>query len=456
MATRLFVISDLHLGGAEDFQMCSAAGRRRLVKFVQWVSTQKAQGEELRLVINGDIVDFLAEVNPEGGFSAFIADEDQAVATLELIAQSCEDFFAALKRLLAAGGSLVLLLGNHDIELSFPKVRQELLRRLGPGRIEFVYDNEAYPCGPILIEHGNRYDAWNMVNHGRLRAVRSAFSRRQKAPSFPAQPGSELVARVMNPIKETYGFVDLLKPETGAVVPMLPLLDAAKWKSAEQGLRQKIEAWQRGCFTGEGVPVDSDYIAGEGESQPAPVELPPELKDPLDQAAKIAREILDRRGDQVGWLQDLPARALLKAFRSRRKSLDSTFAVDVEDPEYLTPAQALAGRGFKVVLFGHTHLAKRVALEGSSLYLNTGTWADLIRLPAGIYETDEDAAFKLFHVFLNDVKNNRIDGYRRQVATFACVRLDAQGAVLEADANFFDDDGSVSPISTEGLSERLA
>jgi len=456
MPTRFFVISDLHLGGAEDFQMCSAAGRRRLASFVQWVSTQKAQGEDLQLVINGDIVDFLAEVNPEGGYSAFIADEDQAVATLERIAQSCEDVFAALKRFLAAGGGLVLLLGNHDIELSFPKVRQELLRRLGPGRVEFVYDNEAYSCGSVLIEHGNRYDAWNMVNHGRLRAVRSAFSRRQKAASFSAQPGSELVARVMNPIKETYGFVDLLKPETGAVVPMLPLLDAAKWKSAEQGLRQKIEAWQRDRFTGEGVPVDSDYIAGEAENDPGPVELPPELKDPLDQAAEIAREILDARGDQVGWLHDLPARALLKGFRARRKSLDSTFAVDVEDPEYLTPAQALADRGFKVVLFGHTHLAKRVALEGSSFYLNTGTWADLIRLPAGIYDADEEAAFKLFQVFLDDVKNNRIDGYRRQVATFVCVRLDAQGALVEADAHFFDDDGSTSPISTEGLSKRLA
>ncbi len=456
MTTSLFVISDLHLGGAENFQMCSAAGRKRLVKFVHWVATQKAQGEELRLVINGDIVDFLAEVNPEGGYSAFIADEDQAVATLERIAQSCEDVFAALKRLLAAGGGLVLLLGNHDIELSFPKVRQELLRRLGPGHIEFIYDNEAYPCGPVLIEHGNRYDAWNMVNHGRLRAVCSAFSRRQKAASFPAQPGSELVARVMNPIKEIYGFVDLMKPETGAVVPMLPLLDAAKWKSAEQTLRQKIEAWQRDRFTEEGVPVDSDYIAGEEVSDSAPVELPAEFKGPLDQAAEIAREVLDGRGDCVGWLQELPARALLKGFRSRRKSLDSTFAVEVEDPEYLTPAQALASRGFKVVLFGHTHLAKRVALEGSSIYLNTGTWADLIRLPAGIYEADEDAAFKLFQVFLDDVKNNRIDGYRRQVATFACVRLDAQGALFEADANFFDDDGSVSPISTVGLSQRLA
>lgn len=40
MERTLFVISDLHLGGAEDFQMCSAAGRVRLARFIDWAAAQ--------------------------------------------------------------------------------------------------------------------------------------------------------------------------------------------------------------------------------------------------------------------------------------------------------------------------------------------------------------------------------------------------------------------------------
>lgn len=457
MATKLYVISDLHLGGAEGFQMCTPDGRKRLAKFIDWVTTQpKADGDEKRLVINGDIVDFLAEEKEGGGYAAFTQDQDQAVETFARIAKSCKDIFAALKRFLAEDGHLVLMLGNHDIELSFPKLRRELHRQLGPGSIELVSDNEAYSVGRVLIEHGNRYDPWNMVNHGRLRALCSAMSRGETSAAFPAQPGSELVANVMNPIKQTFGFVDLLKPETGAVVPILPLLDAAKWNEVRQALRRKIESWQRDRFTAEGVPAETDYVAGDDEQDAAePVELPQELKDPLDEADRAAREILDKGGDEVGWIQDLPARLILKKFRLRRETLESSFKVEEEEPEYLKAAKTLAGRGFDVILFGHTHLAKRKVFPGY-VYLNTGTWADLMRLPAGIYGPDEDAAFKLFQVFLDDVKHNRIANYRRQVATFASVTIDAKGAPSGADVHFFDADGSVSPVSTEGLATRLA
>ena len=72
------------------------------------------------------------------------------------------------------------MLGNHDIELSLPGTRQLLLDRLGPGRIDFTYDNEALTIGPVLIEHGNRFDAWNAVPHGALRRLRSQLSRRHR------------------------------------------------------------------------------------------------------------------------------------------------------------------------------------------------------------------------------------------------------------------------------------
>ena len=73
---------------------------------------------------------------------------------------------------------------------------------------------------------------------------------------------------------------------------------------------------------------------------------------------------------------------LLDALRTLQH--DTSFDPAVEQPEWLRHAQALAEGGFRAVVFGHTHLAKQVPLAGGAVYLNTGTWADLMRLPAGL------------------------------------------------------------------------
>src|SRR5262245_38920046 len=61
MKRTLYVISDLHLGGAEGYQMCAAAGQARLTEFIQYLTAKEGQGEQIHLILNGDVVDFLAE-----------------------------------------------------------------------------------------------------------------------------------------------------------------------------------------------------------------------------------------------------------------------------------------------------------------------------------------------------------------------------------------------------------
>jgi hypothetical protein len=153
--------------------------------------------------------------------------------------------------------------------------------------------------------------------------------------------------------------------------------------------------------------------------------------------------------------QDVAVGALLKAFRGWRSTADLAFNVKHEDKVYLDKAQILANRGFKVVVFGHTHLAKNIDLEGGAVYLNTGTWADLMRLPASVYAGAEADAVSALKDFLHRVKTNDINGFRRQVATFARVDLGPRGKVERAGTYFFDQDGQVSAISTEGMKSRL-
>lgn len=455
MGKTLFVISDLHLGGAEGFQMCSASGRARLARFIDWAAAQTHDGTKVHLVLNGDIVDFLAEED-ESGFTAFVVDENKARRKLTRIADDCEPVFAALRRFTAAGNGLTLLIGNHDVELSLPAVRRQFLGLLGEGRIEYLYDNEAFTAGPVMIEHGNRYDGWNMVNHGELRQIRSRLSRGEKPSGFAAQPGSELVARVMNPVKKKFGFVDLLKPETGGVVPILAVLDPGLWQEVGTAMRESAAAWYRGRFTEDGLPERADYVGKVKADKEASGRqlLPEDLSAGLDEADKAATDSLPR-GGQVGRVKDIAVDLLLKKFRAWRGKADLTFSVEHEDNAYLKPAREYSKR-FRVVVFGHTHLAKRIDLGDGALYLNTGTWADLMRIPAAVYEGDEAAGLEALTRFLHDVEKNNIAGFRRQVPTFARIELDGNERLQSADVLFFDDDDGAVPISSAGLRERLA
>jgi UDP-2,3-diacylglucosamine pyrophosphatase LpxH len=451
--TTIFVISDLHLGGAERFQICPARARERLARFITWAATQRKPDTDVHLVLNGDVVDFLAEEDDTGGFSAF-ADEQEAMRKFRRIAMDAGAVFDALRNFLESGGYLTVLLGNHDIELSLPSVRREFLARLGRAQVEFLTDNQALSIGPVVIEHGNRYDGWNMVNHNQLRQLRSHLSRREHAGQFAAQPGSELVARVMNPIKHEFAFVDLLKPETGAVVPILAVLNPDLWRSAAAALEERIAAWHRGRFTREGIPIVDDYVAAPVSADAkAAIELPPLLREPFT----VAREFLDElapQGDAISWKDNVVLLALLKAFRRWRAKAERSFTIEYEDEEYLGPARALAA-SFKVVVFGHTHLAKQVKFHDDSLYLNTGTWADLMRLPEDIYQNDPDRSVNALRKFLDQVKSNDIDAYRRQIATFARIDLGKENELRSAGVYFFDQDGCVSPLSSTGLQERL-
>src|SRR5438552_10345862 len=143
----IFVISDLHLGGiypppgTRGFRLCTHADA--IARFVQERTEAMKTNGRSEIVLNGDTVDFLAERNsPAAGgaadepvtWSAFTADPQAALAKFEAIVDRDKCVFDAFGRFLAAGGRLTVLLGNHDVELSLPLVRDALRRTLGVKR----------------------------------------------------------------------------------------------------------------------------------------------------------------------------------------------------------------------------------------------------------------------------------------------------------------------------------
>ena len=309
---------------------------------------------------------------------------------------------------------MTLLIGNHDIELALPAVRRRLAERIGiTGRhdFHFIYDGEAYIVGRALIEHGNRYDPFNVVDHDGLRRIRSLQSRHQPVTvkhAFAAPAGSHIVAEVMNPIKSDYRLIDLLKPETGAMMPVLMALEPGYrrvlTRIAALGLRARKHRLAEAAlpsFAGDissDTRVDwmSDGLASDISSTgPAPDPLTVIVRETMQSGADLvldaapaepdfvgdicSRETIDRRLGLARMLASsnratvesrLPA--LLAAVRSLQN--DSSFARDTECfTEYFAAARDLAGNGFDFVIFGHTHIARDVALPGGARYLNTGT-----------------------------------------------------------------------------------
>jgi UDP-2,3-diacylglucosamine pyrophosphatase LpxH len=449
----LLVISDLHLGGDDGFEICSRQGRQRLAEFIRWAGELRGAAQDVHLVINGDIVDFLAEKDAQGTFAAFTADERVAAEKLERIFGRTAPVWDALEGFVRRGGELTLLIGNHDVELCLPRLRRRLRDRLGPGRVELVYDNQALGRGPVIIEHGNRYDSWNAIAHDSLRQFRSRLTRGNTSEEFAPPPGSELVVQVMNELKARYSFVDLLKPETGAVLPILAALGAGTWRVARDGVFLAAQrAWRTRKFDADHQPADNDLIAGRPGGQGDAGEAFPEAA-----AFEAADAIAGSTDDGlISSRRDPPPRASVLQAALRKFAQDgSIFDVGREDRTYAVPAQRLLAGGAAVVVFGHTHLAKDITFEAGGRYLNSGTWADLMRIPLAVLRGPAGAAEAALASFLDDVRANRLDRTRRLVATFVQLELGPADELLGGGTFFFDEGGKTEPLSSAGLLARL-
>jgi UDP-2,3-diacylglucosamine pyrophosphatase LpxH len=437
------IISDLHLGGeapspaSPGFQICSAEGQRLLADFLQWTASAP---QPLHLVINGDSVDFLAEA-PFEPFSP----EPSAETKLNTIFERTAPIWTALAGIVETGAGLTVTLGNHDLELTLPAPRRLLRDKLGPGRVDLLLDNTALTIGPVLIEHGNRYDGWNAVNHDALRRVRSAVSRGEDPEEFPVPPGTRLVIDVMNEIKQEFRFVDLLKPEQETVLPMLAALKPSLLGKINRirKLKDKAGAVR---YSAQGQPEDRELIAARSSS----------LSRKLAEAAGGDAEEISMTGAAIGilarWLAEdeqqkrqATTHIIYELFQTWLGANFTAFDTAVEAEEYLRPARAAASRGFKVISYGHTHLAKRVAIAGS-FYLNTGTWADLMAVPRSILLNSAAPARQELDAFIDDLAHNRLDRWKTTLPTFAEIEL-RDGAVQSAGVFTYHGNGQALPLS---------
>jgi len=443
---RVIVISDLHIGG-ESLPMLGHP--ELLCDFLRQLTNYKrTPGEEIELVINGDFVDFLA-IEP---YAAWTPEEDKSIAKLEQAKKQFPEVFQALSECIARLDYFTVLLGNHDIESGCPRVLRALLEMLGtnPHRCLFIASNQAYRCGDLLIEHGNRYDAWNAIDYEDFHKVVSRLSRSEDAGGFEVCPGSQMVEQMVNPLKPDYPFLDLLKPET----KVLPLLLTSLEPSLKYNVKRiygVFRFWAKQLVrTRSWIPVITTKSEKLIAAAPVHDTLPQDLQLAFNEelsALKSTEQLIS--ANQI-WTRLKGSRPESAAFKIRnhkpiedeqleriRLSLgralegDRTFDDDGPDGPYLEAARKLVNGEARprVVLMGHTHQIREVKLNDGNLYLNTGTWVDLIKVQPKVLQPGEEGRAALdqwLRQLLLDTKS-----LRDPDPAYADITLDQSGKISQ-------------------------
>jgi UDP-2,3-diacylglucosamine pyrophosphatase LpxH len=93
---------------------------------------EKVRGDDLCLVLNGDVFDFDAPrvVEGESVFHDLPRTAEHAVPAIASILDDHPVFVAALGRVLADGHEIVFISGNHDVLLTLPEVRAVVVDRV--------------------------------------------------------------------------------------------------------------------------------------------------------------------------------------------------------------------------------------------------------------------------------------------------------------------------------------
>lgn len=452
----LYVVSDLHLGGTDpDYRLCNQS---KLLADLIWhiagrcQAVQKQGTDRVVLLLAGDIIDFLIRHEDVPGYQPPLRSESEAVAILEKVQRDNPELFTAMKDLLKEpAAELVVMLGNHDLELRYRAVWQLLERSIldskSRGRLHPLCNGDrGYDCtiggAKVLCVHGNEFDPWNPVDYAKLASTvsQAASDNPMVPPMWDANRGTRLVIHQMNAAKHDlrYPFVDLLKPEQELVPALLLLLepkftrgaipDLVVAKTAVKVKEQLARTTLRGEVLGEGdadpdevlvspmgssLAPRSESVAGQPRSsKQSSAELLEQTQRDHD-SGLLPSDLVTESEDELGLPRYMADRVL--GLRTKPEAIrhalvdwisdDHSFAVGERDDQYRKLIRALQKRRnrerWDFVISGHSHLCRAVENDDGTFYFNTGTWMQLIRLSAAQL-AQPDRFMKLYESLFGD------------------------------------------------------
>ncbi len=451
------VISDIHMGGMPGFQILRET--TRLANYIGWVGKQRPNGN-VALVLNGDVIDTLAE-----DIHGYVA-VDEAIATVKRIME--DPSFSPVWKALAAfvkleGRSLVIVIGNHDIEVSFPTVQRLIISYLAGNdlkaraRIEFSTTGAGYTCTVcnlrIYCTHGNEVDAWNFNRYEDLAKVgRRLNAGRSLDPSewYP-NAGTRMVKEVMNEVKDKYRWIDLLKPETSAAVGTLLVLDPSQTSKITKLFSIVGEKLQGQKQVDQRLSADGFQLPEQNVAVPLTVDhlLGPNLKAGLSNAGSASQSNADdmllaaeknfNRPDRYAmpadgtlgtpqliwdWITGVDKDEALRRALKDWLEKDKTFEMSDQDDTY-KQVTAAVGSAIDFVITGHTHLERAIDMGRGRYYFNCGTWIRLLQFTDDMLK--DTTSFKPVYDVLINGHMDAIDAAQFNGKPFV---LDRTSAVL--------------------------
>lgn len=241
----IFIVSDLHLGRGRDRYTRRFVCTENFVSdqaFARWLHASHPEEKKL-LILNGDTFDFIRIANcPEtpddfANWHTVLArldvvktidelrnsiskkekryglqtDDYKCVWKLFQMALGHQEFLQALACWIDKGGSLLMVKGNHDLDLYWPLVRKAFCLFLeDSGAPALATEQRVFYCDSwvrfnnVYLEHGHKYDPQQEMSKGPV------------LPDQPTQlnlPLATFVARyLINQLEELEPFLGCLRP----------------------------------------------------------------------------------------------------------------------------------------------------------------------------------------------------------------------------------------------------
>ncbi len=376
----VYSISDLHLSVGGPSATSDVELLADVVRELRGASTH----QRAALVLNGDIVDFL-DIEPVTVF-----DFDGAASKLDRVFASNARFWAELE-VFASEQTVVLTLGNHDIELTLPQCRAMLRKRLGP-RVLLAFEGAGYRCRVggcnVLFTHGNNEDPWNAVDLEALGAAASASAAGVRPLPWESNEGSKLVVEMLNEQKARHPFMDYLKPEGPWLLGLFERLGYGSKISIYSGMISRQVSAKVGFASRR---TAQRYFLG-GESEVADIQY--DAEELMWDARRGARggPGFDPSGNLgLGRASAAKPEEVTEYVRTQMQDQgrQATFEVNASDELYGALREKI-GSEIHVLVCGHTHLRRAWRDSAQRAYFNTGTWLRLMdagrasQSPAGL------------------------------------------------------------------------
>jgi UDP-2,3-diacylglucosamine pyrophosphatase LpxH len=181
------IISDLHLTDPEPprhktksrhplwkkFKTKEFYIDESLVQFIDHIQ-KKANGHKVELILNGDIFDFdsvmslpskpIYKTNWLETRRGLFPRQEKSLFKIQIILEEHKPFVEALRAFVKNGHKLVIIPGNHDVEVHFQEIQAEIRKTLDLTEDEqtrVVFPSWFYISNKdTLIEHGNQQDPY--------------------------------------------------------------------------------------------------------------------------------------------------------------------------------------------------------------------------------------------------------------------------------------------------------